>query len=59
MITIPLSTEDFTKVRIAPSPRCGMVSSFRVLVRQGRYVMHAPCCRDDAVDLEKETGPPW
>src|SRR5215217_2177579 len=41
MITIPLSIEDLTKVRIAPSPLWETVMSFRVLLRHGRHTMHA------------------
>jgi hypothetical protein len=36
MITIPLSTEDLTKVRLAPSPLWVTVTSFGVLLHQGR-----------------------
>src|SRR5215207_6115565 len=42
MITIPLSTEDLTKVRIAPSPLWETVASFAVLLHHGRYTVHAP-----------------
>jgi len=42
MITIPLSTEDLTKVRIAPSPLWETVASFRVLLHHGRETVHAP-----------------
>src|SRR5215204_1740948 len=42
MITIPLSTEDLTKVRIAPSPLWETVTSFGVLLHQGRHTVHAP-----------------
>ena len=42
MITIPLSTEDLTKVRIAPSPLWETVTSFGVLLHQGRDTVHAP-----------------
>src|SRR5215203_4863183 len=42
MITIPLSTEDLTKVRVAPSPLWETVTSFRVLLHYGRDTMHAP-----------------
>src|SRR3712207_3624779 len=42
MITIPLSTEDLTKVRIAPSPLWETVTSFGVLIHQGRDTVHAP-----------------
>jgi DNA-binding transcriptional ArsR family regulator len=42
MITIPLSTEDLTKVRLAPSPLWETVMSFGVLLHQGRDTVHAP-----------------
>ena len=42
MITIPLSTEDLTKVRLAPSPLWETVASFGVLLHQGRHTVHAP-----------------
>jgi DNA-binding transcriptional ArsR family regulator len=42
MITIPLSTEDLTKVRLASSPLWETVSSFGVLVHHGRHTVHAP-----------------
>src|SRR5215204_4612828 len=42
MITISLSTEDLTKVRLAPSPLWETVTSFGVLLHQGRDTMHAP-----------------
>jgi DNA-binding transcriptional ArsR family regulator len=42
MITIPLTTEDLTKVRIAPSPLWETVASFGVLLHQGRDTVHAP-----------------
>ena len=42
MITIPLSTEDLTKVRLAPSPLWETVTSFAVLVHRGRDRVHAP-----------------
>src|SRR5829696_1891539 len=42
MITIPLSTEDLTKVRLAPSPLWETVASFGVLLHQGRDTVHAP-----------------
>src|SRR5215208_2699385 len=42
MITIPLCTEDLTKVRLAPSPLWETVGSFRVLLHHGRHTMHAP-----------------
>jgi hypothetical protein len=41
MITIPLSTEDLTRVRLAPSPLWETVTSFRVLLHQGRDTVHA------------------
>jgi DNA-binding transcriptional ArsR family regulator len=41
MITIPLSTEDLTKVRLAPSPLWETVASFGVLLHQGRDTAHA------------------
>jgi DNA-binding transcriptional ArsR family regulator len=42
MITIPLSTEDLTKVRIAPSPLWETVTSFGVLLYHRRDTVHAP-----------------
>jgi DNA-binding HxlR family transcriptional regulator len=42
MITIPLSTEDLTKVRLAPSPLWETVASFGVLLHHGRHTVHAP-----------------
>jgi hypothetical protein len=42
MTTIPLSTEDLTKVRLAPSPLWETVTSFGVLLHQGRDTVHAP-----------------
>jgi hypothetical protein len=42
MITIPLSTEDLTKVRLAPSPLWETITSFGVLLHQGRHTVHAP-----------------
>ena len=42
MITIPLSTEDLTKVRIAPSPLWETVASFAVLLHHGPDTVHAP-----------------
>src|SRR5829696_1668088 len=42
MITIPLTTEDLTKVRLAPSPLWETVTSFGVLFHQGRDTPHAP-----------------
>jgi DNA-binding transcriptional ArsR family regulator len=42
LITIPLSTEDLTKVRLAPSPLWETVTSFGVLLHQGDDTAHAP-----------------
>jgi len=42
MITIPLTTEDLTKVRLAPSPLWETVTSFGVLLHQGRDTVHTP-----------------
>src|SRR5829696_153836 len=42
MITIPLTTEDLTKVRLAPSPLWETVSSFAVLLHSDCYAVHAP-----------------
>ena len=42
MITIPLSTEDLTKVRLAPSPLWETVTSFAVLLHHRGDTMHAP-----------------
>jgi DNA-binding transcriptional ArsR family regulator len=42
MITIRLSTEDLTKVRLAPSPLWETVTSFGVLLHHGRHTIHAP-----------------
>jgi len=42
MIEIPLTTEDLTKVRIAPSPLWETVTSFGVLLHHGRDTVHAP-----------------
>jgi DNA-binding transcriptional ArsR family regulator len=42
MITIPLSTEDLTKVRLAPSPLWETVFSFWVLMYPYRHTLHAP-----------------
>src|SRR5215203_4378667 len=42
MITIPLSTEDLTKVRLAPSPLWETVTSFGVLLYHRRDTVHAP-----------------
>jgi hypothetical protein len=42
MITIPLITEDLTKVRLTPSPLWETVGSFAVLVHHGRDTVHAP-----------------
>jgi DNA-binding transcriptional ArsR family regulator len=42
MITIPLSTEDLTRVRLAPSPLWETVTSFGVLLHQAHESVHAP-----------------
>jgi hypothetical protein len=42
LITIPLSTEDLTKVRLAPSPLWETVASFGVLLHYGADTVHAP-----------------
>src|SRR3712207_3761089 len=42
MITIPLTTDDLTKVRLAPSPLWETVQSFGVLLHHGRDTVHAP-----------------
>jgi DNA-binding transcriptional ArsR family regulator len=42
LITIPLTTEDLTKVRLAPSPLWETVASFAVLVHHGPDTAHAP-----------------
>ena len=42
MITIPLTTEDLTKIRVAPSPLWETVGSFAVLHHHGRHTVHAP-----------------
>lgn len=42
MITIPLSTEDLTEVRLAPSPLWETVCSFGVLMHPHHHVVHAP-----------------
>ena len=42
MITIPLTTEDLTKVRLAPCPLWETVNSFGVLLHHGRDTVHAP-----------------
>ena len=42
MIEIPLSTEDLTKVRLAPSPLWETVASFGVLLHHGRDTVHTP-----------------
>ena len=42
MITIPLSTEDLAKVRVAPSPLWETVASFGVLLHDERDSAHAP-----------------
>jgi len=42
VITIHLSTEDLTKVRLVPSPLWETVISFRVLLHHDRHTVHAP-----------------
>jgi DNA-binding transcriptional ArsR family regulator len=42
MITIPLTTEDLTKVRLAPSPLWETITSSGVLLHQRRETVHAP-----------------
>jgi DNA-binding transcriptional ArsR family regulator len=42
VISISLSTEDLTKVRLAPSPLWETVTSFAVLVHRGDDTVHAP-----------------
>ena len=42
MITIPLTNEDLTKVRLAPSPLWETVTSFAVLLHHRGDTMHAP-----------------
>jgi DNA-binding transcriptional ArsR family regulator len=42
MITIPLTTEDLTRVRLASSPLWETVTSFGLLLYQGRDTVHAP-----------------
>src|ERR671915_1938433 len=42
MISIPLSTEDLTKVRLAPSLLWETVTSFGVLLHHGHDTVHAP-----------------
>jgi DNA-binding transcriptional ArsR family regulator len=41
LITIPLTTEDLTKVRLAPSPLWETVTSLAVLLHHGRRTVHA------------------
>jgi hypothetical protein len=41
VISISLTTEDLTKVRLAPSPLWETVASFGVLLHQGRDTAHA------------------
>jgi len=45
MITIPLTTEDLTKVRLVPSPLWETVTSFGVLLHLGHETVHAPWTR--------------
>jgi hypothetical protein len=42
LISIPLSTEDLTRVRLAPSPLWETVSSLAGLLHHGRHTVHAP-----------------
>ena len=42
MITIPLTSEDLTKVRLSPSPLWETVTSFGVLLHHGRDTVHTP-----------------
>jgi DNA-binding transcriptional ArsR family regulator len=42
MITVPLTSEDLTKVRLAPSTLWETVISFRVLLHHGGDTVHAP-----------------
>jgi DNA-binding transcriptional ArsR family regulator len=42
MITVPLTTEDLTKVRIVPSPLWETIASFHVLLHHGGRTVHAP-----------------
>jgi DNA-binding transcriptional ArsR family regulator len=42
MITIPLSTEDLTRMRFAFSPLWETILSFRVLLKPGEHVVHLP-----------------
>jgi hypothetical protein len=42
MITIPLTTEDLTKVRLAHSPLWETVASSGVLLHHGSETVHAP-----------------
>jgi len=42
VITILLTTEDLTKVRLFPNPLWETVGSFEVLLHQGRDSVHAP-----------------
>ena len=42
MISISLSTEDLTKVRLAPSPLWETVTSFAVLLHRADDTVHAP-----------------
>jgi DNA-binding transcriptional ArsR family regulator len=42
MITIPLTNEDLTKVRLAPSPLWETIISFGVLIHHRRDTVHAP-----------------
>lgn len=42
LITIPLSTEDLTKVRLSPSPLWETLTSFGALMRPEDHAVHAP-----------------
>jgi len=42
LITIPLSTEDLTRVRLSPSPLWETVCSFGVLIHPESHAVHAP-----------------
>ena len=55
MITIPLSTEDLTKVRPAPSPLWETVASFGVLLHQGRDTVQAPLGNPAFKDFEADS----
>ena len=42
MVTIPLSTEDLTKMRFAVSPLVETILSYRALMKPGEQVVHLP-----------------